>query len=133
MGCIPCILSFRRETIETYPVSSRTHTINFSEIIHERNKLKNTYTKYNIHSFIHQMNTVQGFGTILSVLFIHENKLHLLQFFTCASLLLYYVLSSLCYNTTMKTYLRTGSTSSLVLSATYPIKLIEVTYFILLQ
>jgi hypothetical protein len=68
--------SVRRETIETHPDSSQLHTNTSRTITHERKWNKSHTQEYNIHSSIHQMNTVQGFGTILSVLFLHENKLH---------------------------------------------------------
>jgi hypothetical protein len=65
------------------------------------------HTEYNIHSITNEMNTVQGFGTILYVLFIHENKLPnvsstLLYSTDISDLYLIFSIMSICYNTTTK-------------------------------
>jgi hypothetical protein len=63
------------------------------------------------------MNTVQGFGTILSILFIHEKKLHSISSTLLCSTDLslisisFSLFSSKFYNATTN-YLRTGSMSS---------------------
>ena len=63
------------------------------------------------------MNTVQGFGTILSVLFLHENKLHsipstLLYSIDLSDLYLILSTMSISLQCNNENYLRIGSTSS---------------------
>jgi len=82
-------------------------------IIHKENELKHTHNTSFIQSHL-KMNTIQGIGTIMSVLFIHEINYIVLRFFITSILFSSMLLSSTLLSNTIQQqiYLRSGSLSS---------------------
>jgi len=82
-------------------------------IIHKENELKHTHNTSFIQSHL-KMNTIQGIGTILSVLFIHEINYIVLRLFITSIFWSSLLLSSTLLSNTIQQqiYLRSGSSIS---------------------